>query len=181
MIDHYRYVDVPGLRFIPSMGDVVGRRIRRHGHFRWLATPLIVMPVLAMIDMWGSTYATMWQVLSIVGLGIVVVFGLSLFWILGPDEKVVVGPAQLGMYLYPTHLILWQPFPDEPYVRLIIKREQVLRFYRHSTGSGNGPRLMVEVRRSHGELANLRAGLVDGSKREHTWLEHWRQTGSLTH
>jgi hypothetical protein len=179
-VDHFNYVDVPGMRFFPTMGDVRAQVIRRHGYFRWLATPLIVLPFLGMMDMWNSQYAMGWKLLSIALLGVVVAVGLFGFWALGPDEKTVVGPARQGIYLYPTHLILWRPRGGDGPIRLIMKREQVLRFYRYSSGGGSGPRLMLEIRRSTGELDTLTTGLVAGSGRERAWLEQWRQSGVVT-
>jgi hypothetical protein len=184
-VDHFRYVDVPGLRFFPSMGDVLAQKLRRGGYMRFLALPFVVFPLLGMIDMWGSTYSMFWQVVSIALLALLAAGALFVFWVLGPDKSAVVGPARYGLYVYPTHLIVWTVRDNGKDVRWIMKREQVLRFYRKSSGggsNGSGPRLMIEYRSSRtGEVETMRPSMVAGSDRERAWLEQWRATGSITH
>lgn len=178
-VGHLRHADIDGLRFYPSMGDVVSRMAARQGWFRWIGAPIFVVPCLLGRDIWVGIDPLWLKLLYSVPLLLVALLGAFVFWALGPDRSVKIGTAKTGIYLTPELFTLWTVNDAGGDHYVFVPRAQVLRFESRSTGSGNGPSLWVHYQRLNGEIAERRTGLPGTNAADHTWLERWRTTGEL--
>ena len=178
-LSHLRYVDVPGLRFVPTLGDVMRRKAARHGWARWVGAPFMIFPVLIARDVWVGGDPLWLELLYSVPIVLVFAFGLLLFWALGPNRKVKIGEAKHGLYFTPNLLTVWSVNQGAKDNIWMVPREQVLRFYRTNTGTDIGDTVWVEYRRANGEVATRRTGLPGLGRADREWLEHWRTTGEL--
>ena len=176
---HLRYVDVPGLRFIPTLGDVMRRKARRWGWARWIATPLLIFPVLIGRDVWVGLDPQWLKLVYTVPIMLVFGVGLVLFWGLGPDKRAKIGEARDGFYFTPNLLTERSVNDAGPDNIWMVPRDQILRFYRTNSGTEAGERVWVEYRRANGEVATRRTGLPGLGGPDRDWLERWRTTGAL--
>jgi hypothetical protein len=178
-MNHLRYVDVPGLRFVPTLGDVLRRKARRYGWARWVGLPFMVVPLLLGRDVWVGLDPTWLKLLYSVPIALVVALGLFLFWSLGPDPTVKVGVAQGGLYFTPNLLTKWTVNPGTKDNIWMVPRDQVRRFFSTTAGTGNGATVWVEYVRANGQVDKRKLGLPGLGSDDAAWLERWRETGSL--
>lgn len=175
---HLRYLDVPGLRFVPTLGDVTRRKLARWGVARLIALPFLLFPLGFAHDVWAGLDPLWLKLVYSVPIALVFAFGLLLFWGLGPNRKVKIGQARSGLYFTPNLLTTWTVNPGAPDNIWMVPREQVLLFFERSTGTSS-PSVWVRYRRANGEVTKRRTGLPGLGKADREWLEHWRTTGEM--
>lgn len=181
-ISHLRYLDVPGLRFVPNLGQQLRQKADRGGWFRWVSLPFFIVPVVVGRDVWVGSDPTDLKLLYSAGLALVIAFGGFLFWGLGPDRSVKVTEARRGLFFTPNLFTIWSTGEDgKPHI-FFISREQILRFFNRGGGMGgaagvSGASLWMEYRRLNGEIAERRVGLPAVGRADQDWLELWRTSG----
>jgi hypothetical protein len=176
IIDRLAFLEVAGARYFPTPEARAGRRVRRGGQGRWLALPLVVLPVLGLVDTWGSSDSLPGKLGLTLALVLLAALGVFVFRALGPEEVVVPGIARHGLYVLPEHLVLWLPRPGEDELRLVVPRGQVRRFL---PGGDAGGELVMTFERSSGKVDQIETGLAAPAPPDLAWFERWRETGQL--
>ncbi|MCB9618957.1 MAG: hypothetical protein H6721_16415 [Sandaracinus sp.] len=175
-LSHLRYVDVAGLRFLPTLGDLPVNAYS--SAWRLFAAGPLGLAILLAVNVWTrAAYHPLWEVL-LCSLPILLLLGISvfLFRLLGRKRAIHVGVARDGLYLTPNLLTLWDIRPGKPDHLLVVRREQVLRFY--PSGTPRHPSTWVEYR-MEGEVRQRRTGHPALGSADRAWLEHWLATGEL--
>lgn len=174
---HLRFVDVPGLRFVPTLTDLAVNAYSSAWRLFALA-PLGIAIILAVNVYSKAAFHPLWEIV-LCSLPIVALFGLSvlLFRMFGRKRAEHVGVARDGMYFTPNLFTMWDVVVGKPDNLVLVQRDQVLRFYERSTGTGN-PSVWVQYR-MHGEVRKRRTRLTGLGAADREWLERWRTTGEL--
>lgn len=177
-LGHMHYVDGPGLRFVPTLGDVAVNAYSSGWQIFALA-PLGLAITLALV-IWSPDRGAhpLWERMAC-SIPILLLLAASA-WLFRALRRKRAGTAALardGLYFSPSFFLLWDVNPGKPDDLLLVEREQVLRIYKHSPGTGNIS-VWVEYR-MHGEVQKRRTGLPSLNATDVAWLEHWRTTGEV--
>ncbi|MEM9691421.1 MAG: hypothetical protein AAGA56_02660 [Myxococcota bacterium] len=172
-------LDVPGLRFIATLGDLPVNAYTSAWRLDALFPLGLAIPAAAVV--WDPDRGRpLWQVL-LASVPIVGLFGLSVLLLLAQKRmrSSKVGVARAGLYLTRDLLLMWHVNVGKSDDLVLVERQSVRRIFSTTSGSSMGGGTVWVEYRMKGEERTRDTGLPGLGSDAKQWLAHWVSTGAL--
>ncbi len=176
-LSHLRYVDVPGLRFVPTLADVAVNAYSSAWRMFGLAPLGLAITFGLVVWTTPGEHSLVEYVACNVPIALLVAVSVFLFVKLGRQRPGTAALARDGLYFTPNLLTMWDVIEGKPDRLVLVERAKVGRIYERGVGTRTKS-VWLEYQ-MHGESRKLRTGLPGLGGADRAWFEGWRATGEL--